>query len=237
MNRRGPLQTLIDLARGPQGKPAIILFCSTVLMTAWWHFGSPQFYLRHFPTSGSGPSAAPAIYCFASCFVLLGVIPALIVKLGFRESLADYGVQLGNRVRTIRSFLILAPFFVLGAYLSSSNASIAAYYPINRVACNSPETFAVHAFCYLLYYLGWEFHFRGFLQFGLRDSFGGGSALLVQVMASTLLHLGKPDIETFSAILAGVFWGWLAYRTRSLLSGLGQHYLLGISLDFFVCRG
>jgi len=230
------VQALTESLCGPQRKPTVILLSSTVLMITWWHFGSPQFYLDHFGAGETEPSAAPALYCFASCFVLLGVLPALIVKIGFHESLSDYGVQLGNRIRTFRSFLMLAPLFVLGGTMASRNPALAAYYPINAVACDSAWAFTGHAFWYLLFYLGWEFHFRGFLQFGLRDSMGPANALLIQVMASSLLHFGKPGVETFSAILGAILWGCVAYRTRSLLSGLGQHYLLGLSLDFFLCR-
>jgi uncharacterized protein len=221
---------------GPQRKPTVILLSSTVLMITWWYFGSPQFYLDHLAAAGAGPSAAPAIYSFASCFLLLGVVPALVVKLAFREPLANYGVQWGNRGRTFRSLLILGPLFVVGGYISSRNPAVAAYYPINAAACNSARDFAVHASCYLLFYLGWEFHFRGFLQFGLLDALGPTNAVLVQVMASSVLHFGKPGIEAFAAILGAILWGCFAYRTRSLLSGLGQHFLLGISLDFFLCR-
>ncbi len=236
MNRSQPRRSLLADMQASHRKSTIILLSSTVLMTAWWYFGSPQFYLDHFAAEGAAKSAAPAAYCFASCFVLLGLVPALIVKLVFREPLADYGLSLGDRVRTFRSLLILGPLFIVGGYLSSRTPSVAAYYPINDVACHSAGAFAAHAGWYLLFYLGWEFHFRGFLQFGLRQSMGATNALLVQVMASSMLHFGRPEAETFASILGGILWGWFAYRTRSILSGLGQHYLLGLSLDFFLCR-
>ena len=54
-------------------------------------------------------------------------------------------------------------------------------------------------------------------------------------MASTLLHIGKPAVETYSAIAGGIVWGIVAYRTRSLLAGLLLHFLLGISLDWCIC--
>jgi membrane protease YdiL (CAAX protease family) len=66
---------------------------------------------------------------------------------------------------------------------------------------------------------------------------GAANAVLIQVMASSLLHLGRPASETFGAIGAGVLWGVLAFRTRSLLSGLLQHALVGIALDWFICYG
>lgn len=230
-------QTVAGAVPAPQRKPTVILLSSTLLMLTWWYFGSPRFYLDHFAAAGAAPSAGPAVYTFVSCFFLLGVVPALIVKGIFREPLAQYGVQWGDRVRTPRSLLILGPLFILGGYLSSRTPAVAAYYPIDPTACDSAWGFASHASWYLLFYLAWEFHFRGYLQFGLRDSFGAANAVLIQVMASSLLHLGKPGVEAFSAIAGGILWGWIAYRTRSLVSVVGQHYLLGISLDFFLCRG
>ncbi len=65
---------------------------------------------------------------------------------------------------------------------------------------------------------------------------GATNALLVQVLASVLLHIGKPVSETYAAIAGGLLWGLLAYRTRSLFSGMLQHYLLGIALDWFICH-
>ena len=106
---------------------------------------------------------------------------------------------------------------------------------INRNAGTSPSTFGVHACTLALFYLGWEFFFRGFMQCGLRDKLGTVNALGVQVIASTLLHLGTPWVENFAAIAGGILWGILVFLTRSLLSGLVQHFLLGLSLVYFIC--
>lgn len=226
--------------RADQLRPTVILIASPLLMLTWKYFGSPEYYshlqkLWPWLAPCGDPAAGAAAYHFTLCFLLLGLVPALIVKLLFRQRLADYGVQLGDRARTARSFLLLAPLFVLVAYLSSGNPAIRGEYPINNSAGLSAGRFGFHACTYILFYLGWEFHFRGFLQFGLRDKLGDANALLIQVMASGLLHIGKPGIETFAAIPAGVLWGILAFRTRSLLSGLLQHFLLGITLDWFIC--
>jgi len=235
MNQPDAPHPVVAAFRGEQVKPTVILLSSTSLMLAWKYFGSPEFYRAHFslwPISGADPDAAAAIYSFGLCFLLLGIVPVLIVKRLFRESLADYGVQLGNRARTVRTFLMLAPVFVLIAYLSSRDVSVLTEYPVNKIA---GKMFGLHACTYALFYLGWEFHFRGFLQFGLQGRTGLVNAILIQVMASSLLHIGKPPLETFAAIGGGILWGVIAYRTRSLLSGLLQHLLLGIALDYFIC--
>jgi uncharacterized protein len=220
-------------------KPMIILAVSTVVMITWRCFFSPQYYLEQL--SGrfvwfADPVATAAVYSFLGALLLMGVVPALIVKLVFREKLADYGVRFGDRVRTVRSFLICAPIFVLVAYLAARNPTFWKEYPINRHAGVSMQTFALHALTYLMYYVGWEFLFRGFMQHGLQESMGAANAIWVQVMASAIMHIGKPAGEIYGSIGGGLLWGILAYRTRSLLSGLLQHSLLGILVDWFICR-
>ena len=225
---------------GPQRRSAIILLSSILLVVTWWHLGSPKFYLEHYSdrTAPWGEAAKVAPACaFLTTLVLLGVIPALIVKFVLREKLADYGVGLGNRLRTVRSFVMVAPFLLLIAYLSSRSPAVVAEYPLNRVAGRSPADFGFHVATYLLLYLGWEFHFRGFLQYGLRESVGDVPAILIQTMGSTLGHLGKSAAETYAAVAAGLLFGVLAFRTRSLLSGLMLHTVLGVSLDYFICFG
>jgi membrane protease YdiL (CAAX protease family) len=224
---------------GWQIKPTVILLVSTVTLVTWKCFASPQYYLEQLSDRFvwfSDPQATAAAYSFLGALLLMGVLPAMIVKLVFREKLADYGVRLGNGVRTLRSILICAPGIVLIAYLAARDPSFWKEYPINHHAGSSPPTFALHAMAYLLFYLGWEFQFRGFMQHGLQESMGVGNAILVQVMASVMIHLGKPVGEIYGSIIGGLIWGLLAYRTRSLLSGLFQHFLLGVLLDWFICH-
>lgn len=238
MSRFEALRPLVTAVRGKQFKPTVILLSSSVLMITWRYFGCQEFYrewLSPYMVFWNDPAATAAVYSLISCLVLLGIVPVLIVKFVFRENLSDYGVQLGDRARSVRAFLLLAPFFVLIGYISSSDPTVLEHYPINRSAGVSPGMFGIHAFTYFMFYLGWEFCFRGFMQFGLRDSLGAVNALLIQVMASTLLHIGKPAVETYGAIAGGIIWGIIAYRTRSLLAGLLQHFLLGISLDLCIC--
>ncbi len=229
---------LADAFRGERFKPTVILLSSMVLMVTWKYLGAPGFFLERFPASTplwDEPTAAAAIYSFVACLVLLGVVPALIVKGVFRERLADYGVQLGDGAFGMKAFLLLAPAFLLVAYLSIDDPGLVAEYPINKGACGSQARFGFHTLTFLLFYVGWEFHFRGYLQFGLAGSMGKYNAVLVQVLASCLLHIGKPGSEIYGSILGGLLWGVLAFRTRSVLSGLLQHALMGLAVDWFVC--
>ena len=224
---------------GWQIKPTVILSVSTVTLITWKCFASPQYYLEQLSDRFvwfSDPQATAAAYNFLGALVLMGVVPALIVKFVFKERLADYGVRFGDPLRTVRSLLVAGPIIVLISYFAARDPSFWKEYPINHHAGASPQTFALHALAYLMFYLGWEFQFRGFMQHGLQASMGLGNAILVQVMASGIVHIGKPVGEIYGSIIGGLIWGLLAYRTRSLLSGLLQHFLLGILLDWFICH-
>jgi membrane protease YdiL (CAAX protease family) len=226
--------------QGEQRRATIVLLVSPVLIVTWKYFASPERLLATLSPAWvlwDDPQATAAVHFMVWTLVLLGLVPALVVKLVFREPLADYGVQWGIPVRTFRTMAIAGPLFVLGGYLASRDPAVQIEYPLNPSAGSSPAMFGIHALTYSLFYLGWEFHFRGFIQHGLRRSMGDANAVLVGVLASCLAHLGKPASETYTTIVGSLFWGLLAFRTRSLLSGLVQHFLLGLSLDWFLCYG
>lgn len=231
------LQPILEAFREPQRKPTVILLSVSVLLLVWKYYGAPEFLAARLAPVSGDPQAAGAVGHFLSCFLLLGLLPALAVKGLFRERLRDYGVGWGRPAWTACSLAVLAPLFLLAAYLASTDPQILSKFPINPQAGSTPAMFAGHAATYFLFYVGWEFYFRGFLLFGLRDSLGATNAVLIQTAASALLHIGGPASETFGAILGGLLWGGLALQTKSLLSGLVQHFLLGIALDALICYG
>lgn len=236
MNLRSVLR---DSFTGRQLEPTVILFLSSVLLLVWRYYGTPEFWTSRVfagwpKEQGEAAGAVAHLLC---TLVLLGILPAAIVRFGFRRSLREFGVQFGIPVRTIRTLLLFTPFFVLGGYLATNDPGIRAKFPVNPHAGTSAAMFALHTATLAAYYAGWEFYFRGFMLWGLRDTMGDTNAVLIQVMASSLLHIGSPASETFGAVLGGLLWGMLALRTRSILSGFGQHFALGLSVDWFLCYG
>jgi membrane protease YdiL (CAAX protease family) len=218
-------------------KPTIILLSAPVILTTFRYYGTKDFYLNHlapaFSLMGNGELAS-ALYAFCSSLILLGLLPALTVKFIFHESLSQYGVQLGDWQFGAKAFLILAPVMVALTYPSSRMESFVAEYPLYKGAGSSPSFFVVYSLFYGVYYIGWEFFFRGFMQFGLKGRLGDANAILVQTLASCLLHIGKPSAEIYASILGGIVWGMVVFRARSFLPSLLLHWLLGISLDAFI---
>ncbi|MDR1924096.1 MAG: CPBP family intramembrane metalloprotease [Planctomycetaceae bacterium] len=179
-----------------------------------------------------------------SVFIFFGLIPMCIVKFVFRERLSDYGLRIGEVVRTVRSFCIAFPFILFFAYAAAGSGLFEEVYPFNESLrrCNSAgmvskKVFVCHAILYAGYYFGWEFMFRGFVQHGLSPTCGIGTAILIQTIPSAMLHFGHPTGEVLGSICAGLAWGYLAYRSRSILSGLAQHTILGVVLDWKLIYG
>lgn len=229
--------SLRELLRSADRKPTVILLSVTVLGVVFRYFGSKAFFLSHLASwlvPGRDADLFGGLYTFGSSFVLFGLVPVLVVKAVFREPLSDYGVTLGDWSFGWRVVVFTLPLALALGFGASRNPEFPIEYPLIRAATGSAAVFALHGAAYLLFYVGWEVAFRGFLQFGLRGAIGDWNAILVQTFGTCLLHIGKPFGETMGAIVGGLVWGIIAYRSRSLLYPILTHWLLGISLDLFI---
>jgi membrane protease YdiL (CAAX protease family) len=218
-------------------KTTLILLSTPVILTTFKYYGTKDFYLDHLASAFSlygNEELTSALYTFSSSLILLGLLPALMIKFAFHEPLSVYGVRLGNWRGGLKAFLILAPVMVALTFPCSRMGSFTSEYPLYQGAGASSADFMAYSLLYLTYYLGWEFFFRGYMQFGLEKGLGIWNAILLQTLASCLVHIGKPDAEIYSSILGGIMWGMIVFRTRSLLPALLLHWLLGICLDAFI---
>jgi membrane protease YdiL (CAAX protease family) len=218
-------------------KPTAVLLIATFLSVSFKIYGSKSFYFKSLSSSlvvAGDAQFTAALFVFASAFFLLGVVPFLVVKLVFGEPLSAYGVRIGDFAFSCKAVAVIAPVMILLAYSSASLPEFRAEYPLNPLAGESTRQFLQHAVLYLFFFLGWEFCFRGFVQFGLRDAMGDWNAILVQTSLSCLLHIGKPSGEIYGSIVGALVWGIVAFRSRSLLSPILTHWVLGLSLDFFI---
>jgi len=129
---------------------------------------------------------------------------------------------------------IALPFLLWAAYVGSSSSALQAEYPLAKSTMRHLNLFIVLEFFYLIYYFSWEFLFRGFMLFGLEQRFGALTAILIQTIPSAIVHIGKPASESFGAIFAGLVFGYLAIRTRSIFYPIILHAIVGIGTDVFV---
>src|SRR5215469_4711993 len=95
-----PIRQLVrDMFSGDNRRASIVLLTSTICLPTWHLIGKYDFWLDRAAGSlslGLDPKVSAGVWMLATSVLLLGVVPLLIVKLLLRESLADYGVRLGN---------------------------------------------------------------------------------------------------------------------------------------------
>lgn len=214
-------------------KPTIILLLSALLLTIHRYFGSIEFFESNFALGSSFP---PVFFMFFSAFILLGCLPLVIIYNIFRESLNSYGVQLGDWKFGLRMIAILFPVIALGMLLPAAfTEEMRNFYPFDSEAKDSMFSFIrLEVARGVLFYTAWEFFFRGFMLFGLKNYVGQWLAICIQTIPSCLWHIGMPTGEIFSSIAGGILFGVIAIRTQSLLWPLLLHYLIGVGLDFFI---
>jgi membrane protease YdiL (CAAX protease family) len=80
-----------------------------------------------------------------------------------------------------------------------------------------------------------EFLFRGFLMWTL-IRVAGPVGVVLATLPFVFTHLGKPELETLSTFFGGLGFGWLAWRTRSVLYGALLHAYI-INLVVLAARG
>ncbi|NMB75701.1 MAG: CPBP family intramembrane metalloprotease [Myxococcales bacterium] len=216
--------------------PALLAVVATFLIIVFHENGSSSFFSIYFAkffkkTSFSG--LYPAFYWYGMCFLLLGVIPFVLMKTAFRRSSPESGAGLGDwkfgLPASLTAYFAFLPILVLVSYLPEFRSK----YPLFSDAGQSGFHLLAYEASYAVYFIGWEYVFRGFLLFGLLRRLGS-FAVLLQMIPFAILHFGKPELETISAIVAGILLGFLALRARSFWYGWLLHSLVAITNDLLI---
>lgn len=216
-----------------QIKPTVILILAAILPTLHRYFGSMEFARR---TLANISDFQASVYMFGAAFLLMGILPLVIVYFAFREPLKSYGLALGDWRRGLPVMVILLVLIAaVMIYPASQTEEMRQAFPFDKGAADSIFLFLrLQVLRGLLFYSAWEFFFRGFMLFGLRKYCGDWIAICIQTVPSCLWHIGMPTGEIFSSIIAGILFGILAIRTRSILWVFLLHYFIGVVLDIFI---
>ena len=246
----------------PWIKPASYIALATFSCLLYSAFSPPLLRpeaASRLPLIGSLPGDLPGYWArFALSFLLLGAAPALLALL-FREKPAELGINFKAPLLRKPLFWLLVPVAIAIGAIGALSPDLGSFYPysrdlIARVRGEGMAPFIGHYAAYFfLYYVPWEFFFRGFLLFpfalAAHRALGGAPSegkkaesaaaviaalVLFQTIPSTLLHFGHPLSELASAVGAGIIFGVLAWKTRSIFPGLILHAAIGLGTDGFI---
>lgn len=153
--------------------------------------------------------------------VALFLVVPLVTLLLLGERPWDYGLRLGEWRIGVAAALGLALFATPFILVVASLPDFQAYY--------LPQGTGMAAILgRVLDVSGAEFLFRGFLMWTL-IRLAGPMGVVLATFPFVFTHLGKPELETLSTFFGGVGFGWLAWRTRSVLYGALLHaYIINL---------
>jgi uncharacterized protein len=172
------------------------------------------------------------IWWFSVQGVLGFVIPVGILKFGFKASWTDMGLGLGDYSFALKVTAVYLPLVLVGTWVLSDSSAFQSSYPHLREAGNDWNVFFIYEAFFLLYWIGWEYLWRGFVLFGTARAFGV-MAIFIQAMPFAIMHFDKPFPEALLSIVGGVALGALVWRSKSFWIAVPIHAAQMIMLDFW----
>ncbi len=222
-----------DLAQLFDRKHARLWFLLTaaiLLQAGFWYVASPGPALMAFQPR----TLLTGVTTVAWSLVFLLAVPMLLLVI-VGVDLRHVGLRIGNARFGLAAALAGAVIAVPLMYVGSFDKGLEATYPwAGAWVGRSLGTVVAWALIYGLYYVAFEFFYRGFLQRIVADAWGAPQGIWVQTLAATLVHLGKPMTELIAALPASLIFGALALRSRSVLYSTIIHLVIGVSTDLFV---
>lgn len=232
----------------------IIMSVAAVMLLVFKKYGASSFFEGELAWQGARSHPRSSVigdfYWFLSCFTMLGVVPLVTglwaspaPKPSIRERLVEMGVGLGD-VRfgltwTLRLYAVMLPVI----FIASRSATFSQYYPLNSLIGAQAITalsdkglpgfwpwFIAYELLYAVYFIGWEFFFRGFLTLGVHKRLGFDAVLLANI-PFVLMHAGKPFLEGLGSLIAGIALGLFAIRARSFWYCWLLHAAIAVSMD------
>lgn len=235
MSESSPLETITahsryreDLSRlalGLDRRTALVLVVAAFCLTGQYYFAS----LRWISTWIADPVLQSLSWC-GLIVVFYFILPALLIKFGFRQNLKDYGLAWNGLHRHGWPYLILLGVMLPVIIGASFNPHFKEYYPFFSYASASVTGFLLWELAYGLHFIAVEFFFRGFLVFGLAERLGP-YAFFISAVPYCMVHFSKPAGEAIGAILAGLALGYLAWKNRSIWGGALVHWGVAITMD------
>ncbi len=245
------LQSMLDIVHqirndftALDGRAVFALVYAASGLTCIAYFKSPDYLnaiLSNTPFAAIGSEAVSPVnnnlyaliwWVFVSVFFYF-VVPALYVKFVQNRNLSEIGLALRAEKGFIKLLAICIALMLPIVYAMSLTESFSDKYPFLMVYNGDPywsSTLLIWELVYFLQFFGLEFFFRGFLIHSLKPSLGIYS-ILIMTIPYTMIHFQKPMPEAFAAIFAGLFLGWVSYKSGTIWLGLALHCTVAFSMD------
>ena len=218
------------------GKAELVyLILPVVLIMLMDYFSFRSTWLNAFANEqwlGMPPALIKRIVYFAMMFLCGFIIPVLIQRFIFKQSIQGMGLGRGDVHFSFKILMLYVPLVALGTFALAHLEGFQKQYPRIDEVKTSWLWFVLYQGFFLFYWIGWEYLFRGFMLFGLYPRFGY-YAVLLQTIPFALRHVTKPFPEDFLSILGGIVLGFLILRARSFWVAVPIHFVQMFFLELF----
>ena len=211
---------------------AVVLLFAALAVILQMQFGDRGFFRRELaPLLTDNYTGLHGWVWWFGIQGLLGfIIPVAILRFGFKNSWREMGLGAGDWKLAVSIALLYLPLVVIGTWFLSDSAAFQAKYPHYQPAALNWSIFLIYEAFFLLYWVGWEYLWRGFVLFGTARVFGV-MAIFVQTVPFAIMHYEKPLPEALLSIVGGVALGALVWRTRSFWIAVPIHAAQMMILD------
>jgi len=169
-------------------------------------------------------------------FMLMGVLPWAIFFYGFDLPFQEYGINMEQSGKSALWILALLPPIVAMNYYVAGKPSNLEQYPQIRLLQWDLKDLLINFTSWILYLLGYEMLFRGFLLFSFYHAFGLPIAVGVNVVLYALAHIPKGHREVAGSVPFGIVLCLITLSTGSFLAAFVLHALMALSNEFFAIR-
>jgi membrane protease YdiL (CAAX protease family) len=135
--------------------------------------------------------------------------------------------------RALLIWLPTAILIIVICLITSRREHNLAHYPQIRAEDWSGGLLAVSALGWMVYLVGYEIMFRGFLLFACYDAFGYWPAILINIAVYAVAHIPKGRMETLGSIPVGCIFCMVTLWQGYFWFALFTHITMALSNEWF----
>jgi membrane protease YdiL (CAAX protease family) len=168
--------------------------------------------------------------------LFLGLLSALIIAILPSRGLQDFGLNL-NFIEPLPWWSwLLIPVILILSYLTAKSPENLQQYPQIRIQTWTPGILIISSISWIVFIIGYEFLFRGFLLFASLEIMNPVPAISLNTAVYAFAHYYKGPGETFGSIPAGILFCYLTLLTGNIWTAVFLHTMMALSNEWFSLR-
>ena len=166
-------------------------------------------------------------------FKFLGVFPVIFIIFFPGKSLTDFGLGCSWLSAPPWWVIVILLIIVITGFYSAKQSGNLAMYPQIRTQKWTPGLLTLSGFSWVVFLLGYEFLFRGFLLYASLAVMDVWPAIALNCALYALAHLYKGPGETFGAIPIGILLCYLTISTGNIWTAVAIHSVMALSNEWW----